>query len=42
VLSREYRQRVMKNRVLRTTFGYKRAEVARDWRKFHTVELHNF
>jgi hypothetical protein len=37
----EPRLRVFENRVLRKTFGPKRDEVTRDWRKLHNEELHN-
>jgi hypothetical protein len=32
---------VCENRVLRRTFGPKRDEVTRDWRKLHNEGLHN-
>jgi hypothetical protein len=32
---------VFENRVLRTIFGLKRAEVTGEWRKLHNVELHD-
>jgi len=38
----ELRLRVFENRVLRKIFGPKRGEVAREWRKLHSDELHNF
>jgi hypothetical protein len=37
----EHRLRVFENRVLRTTFGPKRAEIIGDRRKLHNKELHN-
>jgi hypothetical protein len=40
-LREEHRLRVLENRVLRTIFGPKRAEVTREWRKLHNEELHN-
>jgi hypothetical protein len=39
-LREEHRLRVFENRVLRRTFGSRRAEVTGDWRKLHE-ELHN-
>jgi hypothetical protein len=41
-LREEHRLRVFENRVLRRIFGSKREEVARDWRRLHNEELHNF
>jgi hypothetical protein len=41
-LREEHRLRVFENRVLRRIFGPKRDEVAREWRKLHNEELHNF
>jgi hypothetical protein len=32
---------VFENRVLRRIFGPKRDEVTRDWRRFHSGDLHN-
>jgi hypothetical protein len=40
-LREEHRLRVFENRVRRRTFGPKRDEVTRDWRKPYNVELHN-
>jgi hypothetical protein len=40
-LMEEHRLRVFENRVLRRIFGPKRDEVTREWRKFHSEELHN-
>jgi hypothetical protein len=40
-LREEHRLRVFENRVLRRTFGPKRDEVTRGWRKLHNEELHN-
>jgi hypothetical protein len=40
-LREEHRLRVSENRVLRRTFGPKREEVTRDWRKLHNEELRN-
>jgi hypothetical protein len=37
----ELRLRVFENRVLRRIFGPKRDKVTGEWRKLHTVELHN-
>jgi hypothetical protein len=37
----EHRLRVFENRVLRGIFGPKRDEVTGEWRKLHSVELHN-
>jgi hypothetical protein len=39
-LREEHRLRVLENRVLRRTFGSKRDEVTRGWRKLHNEELH--
>jgi len=36
----ENRLRVFENRVLRTIFRPKRAEVTGEWRRLHTVELY--
>jgi hypothetical protein len=33
---------VFENRVLRRTFGSKRIEEKRSWRRLHNGELHNF
>jgi hypothetical protein len=38
-LSEEHRLRVFENRVLRRTFGPKRADVTGEWRKLHNEEL---
>jgi hypothetical protein len=35
------RLRMVEKRVLRGTFGPKRDEVTRDWRKLHDEKLHN-
>jgi len=40
-LKEELRLRVSVNRVLRRTFGPKRDEVTREWRKIHNEELNN-
>jgi hypothetical protein len=32
---------VFENKVLRRTYGLKREEVARGWRRLHNEELHN-
>jgi hypothetical protein len=40
-LREEHRLRVFENRVLRRIFGPKRDEVAGEWRKLHSEELHN-
>jgi hypothetical protein len=40
-LREEQRLRVFENRVLKRIFSQKRDEVMGDWRKLHTVELHN-
>jgi hypothetical protein len=37
----ENRLRVFQNKVLRSTFGPKRKEVAGGWRRLHNEELHN-
>jgi hypothetical protein len=37
----EHRLRVFENRVLRRIFGPKRDDVAEEWRKLHSEELHN-
>jgi hypothetical protein len=39
-LREEHRLRVFENRVLRIIFGPKRDEVAGEWRKVHSEELH--
>jgi hypothetical protein len=39
-LREEYRLRVFENRLLRRIFGPKRDEVAGEWRKLHSEELH--
>ena len=38
-LSEKHRLRVFENRVLRRTFGHRRDEVTREWRKLHNEEL---
>jgi hypothetical protein len=40
-LREKHRLRVFENRVLRRIFGPKRDEVTGEWRKRHSVELHN-
>jgi hypothetical protein len=40
ILREQHRLRVYENRVLRRTFGPKRDEVLREWRKLHSEELH--
>jgi hypothetical protein len=40
-LRKERRLRVFENRVLRTIFGPKRAEVTGEWRKLYKEELNN-
>ena len=40
-LREERRLRVFENRVLRRTFGPKRDEVTRKWRKLHNEELND-
>jgi hypothetical protein len=40
-LKEDHRLRVFENRVLRRIFGPKRDEVAAEWRKLHSEELHN-
>jgi hypothetical protein len=40
-LREELRLRVFENRVLRRIFGPKGDEVAGEWRKLHSGELHN-
>jgi hypothetical protein len=40
-LREEHRLRVFENRVLRGIFGPKRDQVAGEWRKLHSGELHN-
>jgi hypothetical protein len=42
ILGKEHILWVFENRVLRRIFEPKRDEVARDWRKLHSGELHNF
>jgi len=37
----EKRPKVLENRVLRTIFGPKRAEVTGEWRRLHTEELYS-
>jgi hypothetical protein len=37
----ELRFMAFENRVLRRIFGYKREEVAGDWKRLHNEELHN-
>jgi hypothetical protein len=37
----EHRLRVFENRVLRRIFGPKTGDVAGEWRKLHSEELHN-
>jgi hypothetical protein len=39
-LREECRLRIFKNRVLRRTFGPKRGEVMREWRRLHHKELY--
>jgi hypothetical protein len=39
ILSEEHRPKVFENKVPRGTFGPKRDEVTRDWRKLHNEEL---
>jgi hypothetical protein len=41
ILREEHRLRVFENRVLRKMFGPKRDEVAAEWRKLYSGELHN-
>jgi hypothetical protein len=41
MLWEEHILRVFENNVLRRIFGPKRNEVTGDWRKLHTLELHN-
>jgi len=36
-----YRLRIFENMVLRSVFGPKRDEVAREWRKLHNEELNH-
>jgi hypothetical protein len=38
MLKKEHRLRVLENRVLRKTFGPKRHEVTRGWRRSHTED----
>jgi hypothetical protein len=40
-LRKEYRLRVIENRVLRRIFGPKREEVVGGWRRLHNEEIHN-
>jgi hypothetical protein len=40
-LSKEYRFKVLENRVFRRTFGPKWDKVIGGWRKLHNVEFHN-
>jgi hypothetical protein len=40
-LREEHRLGIFENRVLKTLFGPKGAEVTGEWRKLHTGELHN-
>ena len=40
MLGKECRLRLFENRVLRRTFGAKRDEIRREWRKLHNEELH--
>jgi hypothetical protein len=40
-LKEEHRLKVFENRVLRGTFGPKKDEVMREWRKMHDGELRN-
>ena len=40
-LREERKLRVFENRELRRTFGPKRDEVTREWRKLHNEELNN-
>jgi len=40
ILREEQRLRVLENRVLRDTLGFKREEVTGDGRKLYTEELH--
>ena len=40
-MTEECRLRVFENRVLRRTFGSKRDEVIREWRKLHNEELYD-
>jgi hypothetical protein len=37
--NKEYKLRVFENRVMRRTFGPKRDQVTRGWRKLHNEEL---
>jgi hypothetical protein len=41
ILREEYGLIVFKDRVLRRIFGPKREEVAKDWRRLHSEELHS-
>jgi hypothetical protein len=41
ILREEHRLRVFENRVLRVSFGPKKTEVARGWRRLHNEEFHN-
>jgi hypothetical protein len=38
----ELRSRMFENRVLGRLFGFKREELAGDWRKLHSDEHHKF
>jgi hypothetical protein len=40
-LNEEHKLGVSDNRALRRTFGPKRDEIKRGWRKLHNEELHN-
>jgi hypothetical protein len=40
-IKEEHRLRVFENRVLRRIFGPKKDEVAGEWRKMHSEELHD-
>jgi hypothetical protein len=40
-LREEHRLKVFENRILRRIFGPKRVEVAGEWRKLHSEDLHN-
>jgi hypothetical protein len=42
ILREEHSLRVFENRVLRKIFGPKRDEVAGEWKKLDSGELHNF
>jgi hypothetical protein len=41
-LIEEHRLRAFKNKMLRRAYGSEREEGARDWRRLHNEELHNF